>query len=293
MARKNRPTLIQQFSDFINRVAPFDGNALIQKTEHNQVEDDLFDSLLNNTDSSELINSPSAAINLDFSAFDMFRINSSGSGETNFDITISNLGTGQVARVHITKKNNDSYSFTNAVLGQISNLSQTGSILAFWVHNINGVLVAYADVNIAKSNSITDPSSDKLATSKAVSDLNTNLIALDERVRLSAYIDGSDGSFIGSTINNDIWTISRLGTGGYGIFINAVHLTDTVLEASDYLIEVTPLTVSGVSPSSPPSSSDRSTAFIYEDVSAQVSIGTSKAGSIVDLNFMIMIQTRS
>ena len=172
MARKNRPTLIQQFSDFINRVAPFDGNALIQKTEHNQVEDDLFDSLLNNTDSSDLINSPSAAINLDLSAFDMFRINSSGSGETDFDITINNLGTGQVARIHITKKSNDTYSFTNAVIGQIDNLKQTGTILAFFVHNINGVLVARSDMTITKTNSITDSDPEKLATAKAVNDLN-------------------------------------------------------------------------------------------------------------------------
>lgn len=178
MARKNRPTLKQQFSDFINRVSPFDGNALIQKTEHNQVEEDLFDSLLNNTDTSDLINSPSAAIDLDFSANDLYRINSSGSGGTDFDITVNNLGTGQVARIHITKKNNDEFSFTNAVLGQISNLSQTGTILSFWVHNINGVLVAYADVNISKTNSTTDSSSDKLATAKAVSDLKTELSAL-------------------------------------------------------------------------------------------------------------------
>lgn len=172
MAQKNRPTLKQQFSDFINRVAPFDGNALLQKTEHLQIKDDLFDSLLNNTDFSDLINSPSAAINLDFSDFDMYRINSSGSGETDFNITINNLGTGQVARVHITKKNNDTYDFTNAVIGQIDNLKQTGTILAFFVHNINGVLVAYSDMTIAKTNSITDSDPEKLATAKAVNDLN-------------------------------------------------------------------------------------------------------------------------
>lgn len=173
MARKNRPTLKQQFSDFINRIAPFDGNALIQKTEHLTVEDDLFDSLLNNSDSSDLINSPSAAISLDFAAFDMYRINSSASGGASFNITINNLGTGQVARIHITKKNNDTYSFTNAVIGQINNLDQTGkTILVFWVHNINGVLVAYADLTIAKSDAINEDNSNQLATSKAIKLLN-------------------------------------------------------------------------------------------------------------------------
>ena len=192
MALKNRPTLKQQFSDFINRISPFDGNALIQKTEHNQVEDDLFDSLLNSTDSSDLINSPSAAINLDFSAFDMYRINSSGSGETTFNITINNLGTGQVARIHITKKSNDTYSFTNAVIGQINNLKQTGTILSFFVHNVNGVLVAYSDMTVAKSNSITDSDPEKLATAKAVNDLNTALTAVDDGLEASKIaIDGS------------------------------------------------------------------------------------------------------
>lgn len=175
MARKNRPTLKGQYSDYIARVAPFDGNVLIQKTEDDQVTQDLFDSLLNNTDSSDLLNSPSAAISLDFAAFDLHRINSSGSGGVSFNITINNLGTGQVARIHITKKNNDTYDFTNAIIANISNLSQKGTTLTFYIHNINGALVAFSNVQIEKSDLITGGSTDQLATGKAVSDLKANL----------------------------------------------------------------------------------------------------------------------
>ncbi len=173
MAQKNRPTLKSQYSNYINRVAPFDGNALVQKTEDDQVTQDLFDSLLNNTDSSDLINSPGAAISLDFSEFDMFRINSSGSGAAVFTITVNNLGTGQVARIHITKKSNDTFSFSNATIGQISNLKQAGkTILVFWVHNVNGVLTAYSDLIIAKSDALDEDNTDQLATSKAAFDLD-------------------------------------------------------------------------------------------------------------------------
>lgn len=173
MAQKNRPTLKQQFSDFINRIAPFDGNALVQKTEHNQVEDDFFDSTLNKTDTSSLINSPGAAIPLDFDSIDLYRIDSSGSVETAFTFTLSNIGTGQVARIYIEKKNNDTFSFSNAVIVPITNIKQTGeSKIVFFVHNINGILVASHDLGIAKTNSISDSSDNKLATSKSVNDLN-------------------------------------------------------------------------------------------------------------------------
>lgn len=220
MAQKNRPTLKQQYDDYINRVAPFDGNPLIQDSEDNQVTQDALDSLLNNTDSSDLINSPSAAINLDFSAFDLYRINSSGSGETDFNITINNLGTGQVARVHIIKKNNDKYSFTNAVLGQISNLSQTGTILSFFVHNVNNVLVAYADVTIAKTNSTTDSSSDKLATAKAVSDLNT---------ALSADITNGDAALEASKLDKSRFDID---SGTPGLITKVIEIGDWNMDST-------------------------------------------------------------
>lgn len=173
MAQKNRPTLKQQFSDFINRVAPFDVNPLIQKTEHLQVEDDLFDSLLNKNDSSVLINSPAELINLDFESVDLYRINTSGSVDTDFVFTPSNIGTGQVGRIDIIKKNNDTFSFSNAVLAPIDNLNQTGAVLSFWVHNINGTYIVGSALNIAKSDNINANNSNQLATSKAIRDLNT------------------------------------------------------------------------------------------------------------------------
>jgi len=176
MSRKNRPTLKQQFSDFINRVAPFDGNPLIQKTEHEQVETDLFDSLLTNTDSAQAINNPGPAFAVDFLAFDLYNVNSSASIDTAFTITVNNLGTGQLGRISITKKVNDTYSFANASFAGISNLNQIGlTSLKLYVLNVNGTLFVISNLSIAKSDSINSNNSDQLATSKAVFDLEVDL----------------------------------------------------------------------------------------------------------------------
>lgn len=179
MAQKNRPTLKQQFSDFINRVAPFDGNPLIQKTEHLQVKDDLFDSLLGKVDNSVLINSPGDLIALDFDSVDLYRINTSGSVDTDFTFTPSNIGTGQIGRIHIIKKSNDTFLFSNAVIVPISNLDQTGTTLVFYLHNINGVLVASSDLKIQKSDAIDESDSNQLATSKAINDLSLTKLSIN------------------------------------------------------------------------------------------------------------------
>ena len=191
MAIKNRPTLKQQFTDFINRVPPFDGDPLIQKAEHDQVSQDLFDSLIAKSDNNQSINSPSALIDLDYTSFDLYTINSSASVDVSFTITLNNVSTGQVARVAITKKSNDVYSFSNAVIANIGNVSQTGTTISFFVHNIGGVLVAFSDRVILKSDNISDNISDQLATSKAVNDLNALLSSAinDVDVDLQGQID--------------------------------------------------------------------------------------------------------
>lgn len=174
MSQKNRPTLKAQFADFINRIAPFDGNPLIQKTEHLQVEDDMFDSLLNKVDASVLINSPGALIGLDFESIDLYRINTSGSVDTVFTLTPSNIGTGQIGRIEIVKKSNDVFAFSNAVITPISNLNQTGTALSYYVHNVNGTLIASSSLTIPKSDNISDNTPDQLATSKAIVNLKNN-----------------------------------------------------------------------------------------------------------------------
>lgn len=172
MARKNRPTLVQQFFDFINRNAPFDGNPLIQKTEHNQVENDLFDSVLTVVDSDQLINNPSSLFAVDFSAFDLYRIDSGASVDNVFTITVNGLGTGQLGRIDVTKKSNDTFNFSNASFNGINNLNQIGlTSIQFYVLNVNDNLFVVSSLSIAKSDSTTANNSNQLATSKAVRDL--------------------------------------------------------------------------------------------------------------------------
>lgn len=172
MAIKNRDTLKQQFDDFIDRVAPFDGNALIQKTEDKQVTNDELDSNLMKKDTESAINSPNSAIALDFVSVDLYTINSSGSIDTAFVFTISNLGTGQIARIAITKKSGDTYSFASGTFNQIDNLDQTGTSLNFYVHNVDGTLIVESDLSISKSDAINENNSNQLATSKAAFDLS-------------------------------------------------------------------------------------------------------------------------
>jgi len=172
MAIKNRPTLKQQYDDYIDRVAPFDGNALIQKTEDKQVTNDDLDSTLMKNDAESTINSPNSAIDLDFISVDLYTINSSGSIDTVFVLTINNLGTGQVARIAITKKSGDTYSFASGTFNQIDNLDQTGTSLNFYVHNVDGTLIVESDLSISKSDSLAADNSNQLATSKAAFDLD-------------------------------------------------------------------------------------------------------------------------
>ena len=173
MPIKNRPTNKSQFNDFIDRVAPFDGNPLVQKLEHKQViSQDAFDSLLFKQDNEQLINSPGAAINLDFLIIDLYNINTQGSVATNFTININNLSTGQIGRIQIVKKVNDVFSFSAASIVPIPNISQSVTGLEFQVFNCNNQLFALSNLTINKSDEIATNSTNQLATSKAVRDLN-------------------------------------------------------------------------------------------------------------------------
>jgi hypothetical protein len=269
MSIKNRPTLKTQFLNFISRLAPFDGNPLIQKTEHNQVIQDHLDSqILKKDDSAAVVTA--ATMNLDASASDLFIIDTGAAGTAARTININNLETGQRVRVEITKKTGDTFTVPGSEWWP--NTLEDGSIiqvgltdLSFEAWNINGTI----RVNLLEPMKVTN-----------------------ESIRLSAYIDGATAAFKGFTVNEDIWTISKLGTGGYGIFKNAVHLTVALMESSNYAISVNSLRTSSVAPGNVPVASDISRAFIYEDSGTRVSIGTEVAGSIADLNFFITIKTR-
>ena len=106
MAIKNLSTLKIQFTNFINRISPFDGNKLVQKLEHDQVMQDQLDSAVWKTDGSLTIPT-SASMVIDASLGDLFIINTNASGSSNFDVTVINIKSGQRVRVQLKKKSTD------------------------------------------------------------------------------------------------------------------------------------------------------------------------------------------
>lgn len=114
MSLLNKPTWKQKWDDFINRIAPFDGNPLIQKTEHSElVGDDLSDSIIFRIQSVAAINSPAAAFDVDFNSADQFDIDSSGSASAAFTVTLIGLNTNETGILKITKKAGDTFTFAN------------------------------------------------------------------------------------------------------------------------------------------------------------------------------------
>lgn len=266
---KNTATLKTQFNNFIDRNAPFDANPLIQKTEHDQVIQDHLDSqVLKNDDSVAVVTA--ATMNLDASASDLFIIDTTGDGSAAYTINVNNLETGQRVRVELTKKVGDIITVGSSEWWP--NTLEDGTIiqvgltdLSFEAWNING----FIRVSLLKPMKVTN-----------------------ESIRLSAYIDGVTAAFKGFTVNEDIWTITKLGTGGYGVFINAIHLTNAVMESSNYSITVNSLRSTSAASGNPPAAGDISRAFIYTDTSGKLSIGAEVGGTIADLNFYITIKTR-
>lgn len=116
MSVLNRPTWKQKFQDFINRVAPFLA-PLIPKTEHQElVGDDLSDSIIFNTSVSDSIVSPLAAFSVDFNTTDLYTIDTTGSVDTAFTITLLNLKPNSTGLIEITKKLGDTFTFGNGII---------------------------------------------------------------------------------------------------------------------------------------------------------------------------------
>lgn len=146
MAILNKATWKQKFSDFINRVAPFNVFALIQKPEHQEViGDDLGDSVLFKAPIIQVINNPvSTDIDTDFQTGDRFDIDTSGSAGNIFTITLSNLEGNETAFINITKKEADTFSFANSqVYTGADTFPQEGlTEIIFKVINVDGVFIS-------------------------------------------------------------------------------------------------------------------------------------------------------
>jgi len=180
MSIKNRPTLKTQFLNFISRLAPFDGNPLIQKTEHNQVIQDHLDSQVLKIDESVAVVT-AATMNLDASTADLFTIDTGAAGTAARTININNLETGQRVRVEITKKTGDTFTVGSSEWWPIrdgsGNIEQTGlTDLSFEAWNINGAI----RVSRLKASKISDSlalnESYSIASSKAAKTLNDAIL---------------------------------------------------------------------------------------------------------------------
>ncbi len=179
MSIKNRPTLITQFQNFINRIAPFAGDPLIQKSEHLQVITDHLQSMVLKDDESLAV-ATAGTMNLDASAADLFTIDTSGAGTASRTININNLEKGQRIRVKITKKTGDLFSVGSSTWWPIENsggdVEQDGLLdFSFEAWNIDGVL----RISTLKASIISDSRSSTspfdMASSNAVKILNDRL----------------------------------------------------------------------------------------------------------------------
>lgn len=141
MAKYNKATWASRFSDFINRAFPFNGNALIQKSELDTVVGtDLGDSVIFGQPSTSTITDPSAAFNINFNTIDRYTVNTATSGTDAFNITLQNLDENRTGLISITKKAGDTFSFVNGTLIPFDNtIDQAGKTnISFIVKIING-----------------------------------------------------------------------------------------------------------------------------------------------------------
>jgi hypothetical protein len=201
MAIINRPTWIQKFTDFINRVAPFDAEPLIQKTEHLEVEVDLGDSVVFREPTTASISEPGANFTVDFATADEVSVNTSSSIPASFNVTLANLRNNQVGRIIVTKKSGDVFSFAN---GEIlnhdgSNTGQSGKTsLQFYVMKTGSAYKIIPGYLYQITNSMI--ANDAITTAKVV---NASITEAKTANSSSSLITGVDSAFFaGGTIAN-------------------------------------------------------------------------------------------
>jgi hypothetical protein len=138
MAQFNKTSLKSLISDFINRVAPFNGNPLIQKTEDNTIRDNVVDSMVAEIATTSSVAPLSASFNVDLAIVDEYSINIVTGAQPTVSFTLQNLNGNKVGKIRVTKSGSQIVSFANADIN--GELPQTGvTVLNFLVSIINGV----------------------------------------------------------------------------------------------------------------------------------------------------------
>lgn len=152
MSILNRSTWKSKFADFINRVAPFDAQPRIQKSEHQSVVGtDLGDSVIFRDGTVQSITSPAAAFDVDFDDGDRFDIDTSASVTTSFTITLQNLQQNETGVLNITKKSGDTVAFANAIIAPFDSTGgQMGkTALRFFIKKVNSSYVAIVGYSVS------------------------------------------------------------------------------------------------------------------------------------------------
>jgi len=178
MAELNRTTLQTQYTDYINRDPPFDTDPLIQKSEDLLVTTDLFDSSVLRQETVQSINNPGSLFNLDFSSVEQFQVNTSASVDNLFTATVQNLSPGQIGKMFVVKKANDTILFSNAPFLGVSQIQAGVTQIGFIIFNIGGVFNVIPNQSLGISSAINSNRDDVLATSEAVNNLRLNQNAL-------------------------------------------------------------------------------------------------------------------
>lgn len=114
MAILNRATWQQEHQDMTDRNPPFDGDPLIQKADtQTVVGDDLGDSTIFRDGDDQSINSPWETFSIDFTNGDQVNIDSNGSGNSVFTVTLAGLNSNEFGLLNVSKKLGDTFTFAN------------------------------------------------------------------------------------------------------------------------------------------------------------------------------------
>jgi len=188
MAILNKATWAAKFAAFINRDAPFDGNPLIQKTEHLEVSgEDLPDSIIFKEPEVVSISSPGATFTADFATADEFTIDTSASIGSTFAVTLDGLENNRIGRLDITKKSADIFSFANGTMLPFGTIVQTGTSISFLIIKVGSAYFAQALKQESVSSAALTGASGWSETNPSGFGLPRCTLSLDGWVDLSGY----------------------------------------------------------------------------------------------------------
>ena len=125
MANKNRADNKSGYLALTNRTSPYDAEPLIQKADQQTtLGDDFMDSAIMRIPTIGSINNPSVAFNVDFDfdgGRDRYDIDTTGSADAAFTITLAGLNDNETGILNITKKANDTFTFGNGLITPFNN----------------------------------------------------------------------------------------------------------------------------------------------------------------------------